>query len=950
MALNDDPQANSWWLASDGNWYPPELHRGVGSSPPVDDEDRFAALFDAAIGVARVRESVVALASSERRSGYSTGGNGNDAHLGPQRVNAGRRASDKVVGVSHGTEAPPRFRSGQTTDWTYEARDPATLDAPRPETRPRPGTRERPVHQPPPWSPSGYDRAVPARPAAEPRRPPLAEPEQGSGGPPFKGAPAAPPESTAPAESTVPPVPPLEPPLPEPPVPPPAPPVPPLEPPLPEPPVPPPAPPVPEPPPPLEPELVATVVPQPPPPPLEPELVATVVPQPPPSPLEPELSAPTFDEPEPVPAPVQPAPALEPTPAAGPIPAPAPNNLPPTARRRPATGRPAADLRQAVAGAVARAAAQGPLLPQGPEEASLTPEALQPPPAWPKSRRRPAPFPPAHSSTLPVTATPAVPAEELPAPQSSIFVETEPQTLDPYEEFARLAGRHAAALAPRRHTDRPQTLPPGSAEADARPEHEPEPPVVDTPPAGLPSAFEPSPLWLASRAGASPMDIATPDRPIAALVDIEVDTSAAADPYDDFADLARRYASARADAPSAPATDSGSAGPTSPDETPGGSALSDAPQPDPAPAEVAPATETAPEPRDSEPSYPEPDGPQASRAEEETAWPVGERRSAARQARKPLPAALQAAVAGTPPADATTASPRPAARQTRGANEDSQADTVRASGKPPGIFRRYASAIAVVALFVAAGGAAAGIAALRGPIAQTASPTPAQEQAAASQAVLKASDFPAGWHVSSGSSSASYGVGSVLVTPSIVRFWLNAHPACAATLDAVSGAMMPASGNPSASASSHATSQTPLGESWQIASAVAFHFSSPAQVTGQVTGIRNLLAGAAARACIGQFWSAALLAESPVGSHVVTTVSPAAVPALPGNPASWAMSMSGSTTVGRVVLPIHFEIVVLASGLAQVYFVTASKIAPLPAGLDQGLLTTLATRAQHLPS
>ena len=265
MALNDDPQAKSWWLASDGNWYPPELHPGVGSSPPVDDEDRFAALFDAAIGVARVRESVVALASSERRSGYSTGGNGNDAHLGPQRVNAGRRASDKVVGVSHGTEAPPRFRSGQTADWPYEARDPATLDASRPETRPRPGTRERPAHQPPPWSPSGYERAAPASPAAEPRRPPA-----------------------APAESTVPPVPPLEPPLPEPPVPPPAPPAPPLEPPLPEPPVPPPAPPVPEPPPPLEPELAATPAPQPPPP-LEPELAATPAPQPPPPLLEPEM-------------------------------------------------------------------------------------------------------------------------------------------------------------------------------------------------------------------------------------------------------------------------------------------------------------------------------------------------------------------------------------------------------------------------------------------------------------------------------------------------------------------------------------------------------------------------------------------------------------------------------------------------------------------------------------
>ena len=82
----------------------------------------------------------------------------------------------------------------------------------------------------------------------------------------------------------------------------------------------------------------------------------------------------------------------------------------------------------------------------------------------------------------------------------------------------------------------------------------------------------------------------------------------------------------------------------------------------------------------------------------------------------------------------------------------------------------------------------------------------------------------------------------------------------------------------------------------------------------------------------------------------MTTVAATTVPALPGNPTSWAMSMNGSTTVGRVVLPIHFEIVVLASGLAEVYFVTASKIAPLSAGLDQSLLTTLVTRAEHLPS
>ena len=558
----------------------------------------------------------------------------------------------------------------------------------------------------------------------------------------------------------------------------------------------------------------------------------------------------------------QPAPALEPTAAAGPTPASAPNNLPPTARRRPATGRPAADLRQAVAGAVARAAAQGPLVPQGPEEASLTPEALQPPPLWPKSRRRPAPFPPAHTSSLPVTETEPTPARA--ARCSPVIGLRRDRAPDPRP----LRGVRKARRPPRRGPcpeaphDRPQTLPAGSVQARRSASNTRRSlrsstrrrrtclPRSNRRRSGSPAAQGPC-RWTS-----------TPDRPIAALVDLEVDTtaaaSAAADPYDDFADLVRRYARRQDGAAERGRTDPGSAGPTSPDETPWrvsslrGSATS------PAPAEVAPA-ETDPEPRDSEPSYPEPDGPQASQAEEETAWPVGERRSAARQARKLLPAALQAAVAGTPPAERPPR--RRSAARRPAANEDPEADTVRGSGKPPGIFRRYASAIAVVALFVAAGGAAAGIAALRGPIAQTASPTPAQEQAAASQAVLKASDFPAGWHVSR-------------FTQRLLRRRLGARHAFdravlaqrpsgrASTLDAVSaghdacfrqpGPGLEPSNQPGPARESRGRSPRP----WPFT-------SSPAQVTDQVADIRTLLAGTGARACIGQFWSAALLASRP---------------------------------------------------------------------------------------
>jgi hypothetical protein len=78
----------------------------------------------------------------------------------------------------------------------------------------------------------------------------------------------------------------------------------------------------------------------------------------------------------------------------------------------------------------------------------------------------------------------------------------------------------------------------------------------------------------------------------------------------------------------------------------------------------------------------------------------------------------------------------------------------------------------------------------------------------------------------------------------------------------------------------------------------------------------------------------------------VTTVSET-VPTLPGNPSSWAMSMDGVATVRQVALPIHFEIAEFAVDRAQVSLVSASKIAPLDAGLDQALLSTLATRAQH---
>ncbi len=336
---------------------------------------------------------------------------------------------------------------------------------------------------------------------------------------------------------------------------------------------------------------------------------------------------------------------------------------------------------------------------------------------------------------------------------------------------------------------------------------------------------------------------------------------------------------------------------------------------------------------------------------EETPWPVGERRSAARQARKPLPLVLQAAVASgvsqSEPGESEALPP--ASKQPPGGSGGSpHGGPASGNGKGPGIIRRYGSAIAVVVLFAAAGGAAAGIAALRGPI-KAPSPTPAQDQAAADRVFLKPSEFPVGWRVARAVSAGSYGVGSVLITPSIVHFWLNTHPGCRVPLDTLSAAMTPHPAKTTAVASSQATNQGPLGESWQIADTVAYH-TTAAQVSGQAARVRSLLSGSSAVACIGQFWTAALTAELPTGSRVALTVSSPTIPPLPGNPSVWTMSMTGTATVGRVAIPIRFAISELAVGRAQVSLAAAAKDAPILGRVDQRLLTTLAIRAERFTS
>ena len=484
--------------------------------------------------------------------------------------------------------------------------------------------------------------------------------------------------------------------------------------------------------------------------------------------------------------------------------------------------------------------------------------------------------------------------------------------MDPYEEFARLAGRHAAmaGAATRRYTDRPPSTPVESTD--------PGPHV---------------PLWLAGRGGVFPLDGAiedeSGDEPAA-----EPSTEPAADAYEEFAMLARQYAAAE----TAPRqeTDRSPEAPTPPssDQTPGVQAPSDA-------ALVSPEPSSG---TDNESRTPD------SPSSDETSWPAGERRSAARQARKPLPAALQAAVDSDPrQADSPTSSSRRfEATGPRPVGERPTSQSLTAD-RTPGILRRYASAIGIFALFIAAGGAAAGIAALRGPV-PVVTQTPAQDRAAAEHIVLRASDFPTGWTFSPAAlSSGSYGIGSVLVIPSLVRVWVTAHPACAKTLYTLSAAMRPSTGQPTAVSASQATRQAGLGGSWQIANAVAFH-GTAAQVGNQVSSMQRLLARPDSRACISQFWAAELLPPLAVGSHVVMSVSPAPVPPIPGNPPAWSMSMNGIATVRNVAQPIHFQITQFGSGPAEVSLVTTSKIAPLSPSVGEALLKVLGTRVERFAS
>ena len=284
--LSDDLQDIGWWLASDGKWYAPDLH--PAARPVSAEQARIAALLDATIGVAQVRDKVFAQVHDQGRTGTAPSGDRDGAYPGTQYVSADDRSSGQGTGARHGSDLLPRFRRTDRPNWPFEAHSPSESVTQRPETRWRPDAQQRPdTRRPPSRTTSGPDRLAPA-----PRtlgQPPSAVPAPVPPVP--RWTPRRAPKPDQPADDR-------------------------------------------------DMPFAGAVT--------EPE--AAPPPAPPPAPtLSPETLAP----PQPALAPPAPTAVLD------------KSVLPPTARRRPSTTRSPAELRQAVAGAVARAAAQGPLIPAG---------------------------------------------------------------------------------------------------------------------------------------------------------------------------------------------------------------------------------------------------------------------------------------------------------------------------------------------------------------------------------------------------------------------------------------------------------------------------------------------------------------------------------------------------------------------------------------------------------
>jgi hypothetical protein len=165
----------------------------------------------------------------------------------------------------------------------------------------------------------------------------------------------------------------------------------------------------------------------------------------------------------------------------------------------------------------------------------------------------------------------------------------------------------------------------------------------------------------------------------------------------------------------------------------------------------------------------------------------------------------------------------------------------------------------------------------------------------------------------------------------------------------LSTAIMPSVPGASAIASTQATAQDPLGGTWQIADTVAL-YPTAAQVSTNLTAMRSLVTQPGARACISQYTVSALMSEMTPSSHISLIVSQPPVQVLPGSPPVWALAISGTATSGQTAVPIRFEVTSFAVGRAQVSYAASSKLAPLPASLDEELLVMLATRTEQQAS
>jgi len=871
--LSDDLQGIGWWLASDGKWYPPDLHPAARYAA-TGEQARIAALFDATIGVARVRDKVYAQVHGEVRNGTFSPDERGGAYSGAQNGSADEKSPGRAAGLGRDSDMP-RFRGLDRPNWPFEPRSASEPITSKSETRWRPDARQRADSRwPPSRSPSGPDRPAPTPPALErpARAAAVLEPLP-------RWHPVQPHEPEKPCDQGT------------------------------------------------------TFAPEP--------LAAPAATREPVSTASAQASAsPTVAPPPPTPPPPAPRFAIpQPTSAAPPVVAPPPATTlerigpPPSARRRPSTIRPTSELREAVAGAVARAAAQGPLMPRGPEESDAedrpAPQVSEP---WAYDERP--------SAGLATTdAQPAVAPQTPPDAGSRMY--------DPYDEFVRMAGERALADAvPRRRSNRPPASSLGTSPLQGE---EPSDLATESIPAeGAPYAADSDTAQVVSPAPAEPELAASAEPELAASAEPEL--AASAEP--ELAASAEPELAASAEPELAASAEPELAASAEPE-------LAASAEPELA-ASAEPELAAYGEPEPAAPAEPE----LASSGEqhfprssdgEGAAWPIGERRSFARQARKPLPAALQAVVAAeVSQADSGTQASEPlASRQPQaptpallGATAtSSEQGPAPVTAKKPGIIRRYGSAIAIVVLFVAAAGAAAGIAAFRGPT-QPGLTTVAQAQQAANSVVLRTGDFPPPWHVAkTGVTASSYGVAAGLVTPSLVRSWTASNPGCAGDIQSVSAALTASDTSAAAVASTQAAASDPLGGSWQTADVVAIH-SDATTVIRDLAAPRSLLTRSAARSCINRFWSASMLAGLPDGSHISLSVAPAALPALPGSPPLWAMSMGGTAVVRGVTLPFRFEVISFAVGHAQVSFTSSSKLAPLPLSLNQALLVVLATRAE----